>query len=175
MGVPHQPPIGTTGLLLEHISGGVDHFSDGRPILFEGSIGTTYGPKVPLEFPWWLNLPDKELALLTLSLDTQVDQNHLSATGTAEVIGNLANAAASVEINWDQGYAVLQSHFELLGGLFVTDTSYKLDSSCNLTVFNSGAVNLPVIPLTPLQGQQFAQAKGYFQSETTATRPTTTF
>lgn len=167
-------PIGTTGLNLNRISGGVANVAQSAPdpVTFTGGVWITDSlPDVSVTLPESLG-GEITASLLDFDLDGTIDINHLEADATLSLLGGLATGVGNAKLNWQQGFLTANATFNLLEGFLELDAGLSVDSSFDITMAGTAAVtvpdffSLPKVPefiLNQIRGLRIAEGSGYFQ------------
>ena len=162
--------IGGTGAFLQSIRGRVDHLAstDPEPLSFGGGVTITAGPKLNVSLPAWAG-GGFSGAAVELSVDADIDENHLTAEGSISVVGGLIEGTGNTELNWNEGFLTASGDLNALGGLIAFSPSFYMDSRVNLTMSAAASVTLPeVIPV--IGGHQLGSATAYVQYRKDASR-----
>ena len=156
--------IGATGAFLQSIQGSVNHVAPGdpNPVQFQGAVGVTAGPQVSVSLPSWAG-GGFSGSLVQLGVNGLIDAQHLAASGNITLVGGLATATGSVNLNWNTGVLSANANFNMLDNIISEAASFTVDSHADLTMSGTGTVRLPSIPWTPLKGQTLGSGNGYFQ------------
>ncbi|MBO7154011.1 MAG: putative Ig domain-containing protein, partial [Lentisphaeria bacterium] len=124
--------VGTTGLFLDSIKGGVENLSDGddKPSKIVGGAGFYYGTEV--------NIGGKSYSLATLDLEVSITNKSITGTGDIEILGGILRGTVSATVDWKECSFAAQGSLTL-AKLVTGQGAVKIDSNGNVA-FSTAAV-----------------------------------
>lgn len=158
LGVSGLGPNGTgvpvpflPGVFLQSFSGTVSGLSTGHPDLKDATAKFTYLPEVNFTLPSFLGGEHFEVSLVELDLKVDIDQQHLSATGTVDFLkgvkdsGQAPGTQASVNFDWLKKQISINTQLHLIDNIFNLGAKFTADAKGNVTFGASATVNSPAI------------------------------
>ncbi|WP_013321018.1 putative Ig domain-containing protein [Gloeothece verrucosa] len=136
-------PIGGTGAYLQSLNGSYN----ASTTIFTGAAFITAGPRINIDFPDVLNIPDvNNQALVNLDLTTTITQDYLNATGKVNILGNLITGSGEININWQNNSFFAQANLNILYGLIEANATLigrKYNSNFDFYALAEGSVKIP--------------------------------
>lgn len=162
-------PLGTTGVFLQRIGGGLENLTNpgGNPgLTFVGTLGITAGPQINIPLPAWAG-GDVGGALVAVQATGRINKTGLTINGEAALVGKvnpvsgLATGTMNVSLNWKTGQFKADASLSFFGGLITSNATFKAQGGPPLAASfrGTGALTLPNnIPI--VGGSQVASGNG---------------
>jgi len=139
-------PIGTTGLFIKSIGGGVKHIakSDPNPILFSGSAGVTT-PKLPIDvsLPDWAGGHKFSGLLAEVNVTGSINEERLEGKGNIAIAGGLITGTGNAEVNWTNKFLNGRVTFSALAGFVTANAGFTANSNLDLKMAANASIKLP--------------------------------
>ena len=92
-------PLGSTGLFLQKIEGGISGIATEVNLTFNGTFGLTAGPKISVDFVDWLGIDSGEYSLCEITLSGSLSTSgELEGKSNCVILGGLATGGGSAGI-----------------------------------------------------------------------------
>lgn len=137
------------GAFVKSISGGVEGLTTATPT-FTGDVDFTYLPAVTFDLPGFLGGQHFSVSLVSLDVGAEVNANHLSATGTVELLKGVDNSGgngspASVDLDWLKRIIHVSTDVHLFDNIVNLDADFTANAVGNVTFQADATINLPDI------------------------------
>ncbi len=167
-------PVLNTGLNLRKIRGGVTNINtlDFAKIQLDGNLRlTNTGEEIRLPpLPSWIQIPglnpNVSFPLINIDVAGRLNSELFEASGVVNLLGGLAEATATIEINWNEGIVeVREANFSALGGFISADAAWKINSKLDMTIAGDARIQLPQGLPIPDQLGLFSELIRKYQQE----------
>ena len=126
--------VGTTGLILDSIKGGVENLSDAddKPSAIVGGAGFHYGKEVEIN--------GKNYNLATLDLEVSITKRSITGIGNIEILNGIIYGNVTVTGDWKDGSVAAQGSLTL-AKLITAQGALKIDCRGNISCAVQGMVD----------------------------------
>ena len=148
-------PIGTTGLYISHIGGGIANIGTSNWVV-DAALSLRYGPNVSFN--------GHNFSLMTLDGKVVITKDSLTGSVEFNMIGGyLAHGTAVLKLNWTKSQYSIVVNASMLDGIFKFYGGIKIESDNSIYILVDASISLPHSLPWPVGGLKLAEAGLYFQ------------
>ncbi len=134
-------PLGTSGLFLQKIEGGISGIATELNLSFNGTLGLTAGPKISVDFVDWLGIDSGEYSLCEMTLTGSISTSgDLEGSSSCVILGGLATGGGSAGIKG--GELFVKGNYTFLNGCISIKGELHAGKG-GITVTGTGTAAIP--------------------------------
>lgn len=135
-------PLGTSGLFLQKIEGGISGIATELNLTFQGTLGLTAGPTFKVEYVDWLGIDSGEYSLCEITLlGTLTTNGNLSGEAEASILGGFITGGGGAGIKDGEFYS--KGKYTLLNGCITVDGELRAGLSTGIKITGKGKMTVP--------------------------------
>jgi len=134
-------PLGSSGLFLQKIEGGISGIATELNLTFEGTLGLTAGPKFSVEFVDWLGIDNGVYSLCEMTLTGSISTaGDLEGSSSCVILGGLATGSGSAGIKG--GELFVTGNYTFLNGCISIEGELHAGAG-GITITGTGTATVP--------------------------------
>ena len=134
-------PLGTSGLFLQKIEGGINGIATELNLTFQGTLGLTAGPTFKVEYVDWLGIDSGEYSLCEITVvGTLTTNGNLSGEAETSILGGFITGGGGAGIK--DGELFSKGKYTLLNGCITVDGELRAGLS-GITITGKGKMTVP--------------------------------
>jgi len=135
-------PLGTSGLFLQKIEGGISGIATELNLTFQGTLGLTAGPTFKVEYVDWLGIDSGEYSLCEITvLGTLTTNGNLSGEAETSILGGFITGGGGAGIK--DGEFFSKGKYTLLNGCITVDGELRAGLSTGIKITGKGKMTVP--------------------------------